>query len=100
MGISTDIGEDLAWPGEGRLGIDHPFRIPGASEMAAERGPFRKGLKLGEEMELTGSECGFEIVQEQATKQARQNPDGKEEARPASNPSIAFERDAAAGNQT
>ena len=54
----------------------------------------------GVEAQRKNGESGFEIVQEQATKQARQNPDGKEEAKPASSPSIAFERDAAAGNQT
>src|ERR1700688_4947403 len=67
--------------------------------MAAERAPFRKGWKRREEMESPGGERGFEIVQEQASKQARQNPDGKEETRPASHPSIAFGRDAATGNQ-
>jgi hypothetical protein len=51
---------------------------------------------IAEELQFSGLVCGNELVEEQPGEQAREHADGEEEARTASEPRGAVERDAAA----
>ena len=54
--------------------------------------------ELAEEAQLAGVECVLQVLQEQATKQAREHAHRQEEAGAASDPARAVERGAAAGH--
>ena len=54
-----------------------------------------RGL-VGEELQPPGLVGGGQPVEEPATEEAREHPDGKEETGPAGNPVLAVEREAAA----
>src|SRR3981189_2342300 len=83
VGVASYIVEDLGWPGERPLRVDHPLGVPNWRQMARERGRFMKGAVRGEELQLTGGEGLFQIVQEQASKHPREHCDRQEEPRPA-----------------
>ena len=99
MGVASDIVEDLGWPGERPLRVDHPLGVPNWRQMPPERGGFMKVTVRGEELQLTGGEGLFEIVQEQASKHPREHCDRQEEPRPASFPAFTVQRDPAARNK-
>ena len=51
---------------------------------------------IAEELQTAGGVCGGELVEEQPAEQAREHAHRQEEARPARDPALAVERDAAA----
>jgi len=96
VGVASDIVEDLGWPGERPLRVDHPLGVPNWRQMPPERGWFMKVAVRGEELQLTGGEGLFQIVQEQASKHPREHCDRQEEPRPAGYPAFTVQRDPAA----
>jgi hypothetical protein len=70
MGLPPDILQNLSWSREWRLGIDNPFSVVGWCQIPMEGGRLLKMTMLGEELQLTGGEGLFQIVQ----KQSPENP--------------------------
>src|SRR5579859_1714255 len=48
MRIAADIVENLSWPGERPLGIDHPLSLPGRRQVAPERRRLKQMTMFGE----------------------------------------------------
>src|SRR4051794_37371092 len=71
--ISADIIQHLFWPSEGRLGIDHPFRLSQRCQVASELAAIAESLQSGKEMQLAGLERALETLHEEAAEQARQH---------------------------
>src|SRR5450755_19805 len=99
MGIPPDIVENLRWPGEGPLRVDHPFGVPNRCQVAPERGGFMEVAVRGEEVQRAGGECLLQVMQEQAPEHPRQHSDGQKESRLARDPAFAIWRDPAARNK-
>jgi len=86
VGVAADVVHHLLGPGEGRLGVDDPFRMAHGIEMPAENLRVSKGLEGREELEFAGIESLLQISQEQSAEQAGQHPYWQEETRAARNP--------------
>lgn len=91
VGVAADVVHHLLGPGEGRLGVDDPFRMAHRIEMPAENLRISKGLEGREELEFAGIESLLQISQEQSAKQAGQHPYGQEETGTARNPPTTIE---------
>src|ERR1700730_6936671 len=61
--------------GDGNVPIYSALGVPNWRQMPPERGRFMKVTVRGEELQLTGGEGLFEIVQEQASKHPREHCD-------------------------
>ena len=99
VSVASDIVEDLGWPGKRPLRVDHPLGVPNRRQMPPERGWFMKVAVRGEELQLTGGEGLFQIVQEETSKHPREHCDREEERRPAGDPAFTVQRDPAARNK-
>lgn len=95
MRVARQIGKNLGRPGEGTLGVDHPFDFAQGSKVGAERRRIFETDEIVEELEFAGPMQGFETFEEQAAEEPREHPHRQEEARPARNPMLAVRRDAA-----
>ena len=74
MRVAAQIAQNLGGAAEGRLGINHPLGLAGCSKMGRESRLVLQRLEAGEELQrpaVVGFLQGFE---EQAAKQARENP--------------------------
>ena len=85
--------------GDGNVPIYSALGVPNRRQMPPERGWFMKVAVRGEELQLTGGEGLFQIVQEEASKHLREHCDRKEEPRPAGDPAFTVQRDPAARNK-
>ena len=74
--VAADVIHHLLGSGEGRFGVDDPFRMAHGIEMPAENLPVSKGPEGREELEFAGIESLLQISQEQSAKQAGQHPYG------------------------
>src|SRR6266853_1822624 len=99
VSVASDIVEDLGWPGERPLRVDHPLGVPNRRQIPPERGWFMKVAVGGEKVQLTGGEGLPQVVQEQAPEHLRQHRDRKKVSWPASDPALSIGRDPAARNQ-
>ena len=61
--------------GDGDIPTYSAFRLPHASQMLGERGPFLQGQQGGEKAQSASGERLVQVVQKQPAEQARQNPD-------------------------
>jgi hypothetical protein len=98
VGVAADVIQYLLRAGERRLGIDHPFGFSYRFQIAGKRVTIAKFFQDGKELELAGVESPLEMLQKQATEQARQHPHRQEESRPAGDPAGAVGRQSAAGD--
>jgi len=92
MRIAREIGQDLQRTGEGLFGIDHPFALAQRREVSSPRVGVFELAEIGEELQFVGGVHGFETLQEQAAKQAREHADRKKEAVPRGDPALAVRR--------
>ena len=98
MRVSRNILEDLFRSGEGLFGVHHPILFLGKSDVTQEGVAYAKWFQAGKELQIAGIEGLPEIIEEQATKQTRQDGNGQEEIGPAGNPSRAIRGNAATWN--
>jgi hypothetical protein len=84
--------------GEGLFGVHHPILFSGKSDVTQEGVAYAKWFQAGKELQFAGIEGLPEIIEEQATKQTRQDGNGQEEIRPAGHPSRAIRGNAATWN--
>src|SRR5260370_42631188 len=68
--------------GDGDAPIYSALGVPNRHQIPPERGWFMKVAMRGEELQLTGDEGLFQIVQEQASTHPREHCDRQEEPRP------------------
>ena len=73
--------------------------VPNRRQIPAERSWFVKVAVRGEKIQFPSSERLAQVVQEQASKQLRQDRDWKKVSRPASDPALSARRDPAARNE-
>jgi len=94
--VAGKVGEDSVGSAKRSLGIDHPFDLAQCGEEGLEGRRLGEGGLVGEELQPPGLVGGGQPFEEQATEEAREHPDGKEETGPAGNPVLAVGREAAA----
>ena len=98
MGVAREIGEHRCGSGEWPLGVDDPFGPSQRSERGGEGAPVSKGYEIAEEGQPPGLMQRREAFEKQPPEQARQRPDGQEEAGLAGDPARTVRRQAAAGH--
>ena len=99
MRVAGEIGKHSLGAAEGRLGVDDEGALPQRSHALGERGSLGERGQVAEEAELAASEGRRQAVEEQPSEGLRQGPDGEQEIGFASDPSLAVEGDAAAGDE-
>jgi len=92
MRIAREIGQDLLRTGEGLFGIDDPFALAQRREVSSPRVGVFELAEIGEELQFIGGVHGFESLQEQAAKQAREHADRQKEAVATGDPALAVRR--------
>lgn len=92
MRVAREIGQDLLRTGEGLFGIDDPFALAQRREVSSPRVGVFELAEIGEELQFIGDVHGFETLQEQAAKQAREHADRQKEAVATGNPTLAVRR--------
>ena len=85
--------------GGGDVPIYSALGVPNRRQIAAERSWFVKVAMRGEKIQFPSSERLSQVVQEQASKQLRQDRDWKKVSRPAGDPAFSARRDPAARNE-
>src|SRR5262249_34837209 len=75
-----------------RTTLDDPFALAQRREVSSPGLGAFELAKIGEELQFGGGVHGFETLQEQAAKQAREHADGKKEAVPTGDPALAVRR--------
>src|SRR5262245_17322174 len=78
--------------GEGLVGIHDPFALAQRREVSLPRVGVFELAEIGEELQFVGGMHGFETLQEQAAKQAREHADRKKEAVLTGDPALAVRR--------
>ena len=71
--VATDVVEDLWRSCEGPLGVDHPLSLPQHGERARPGWPIPWWHQRSMEAERLGVVRGLEVLQEEATEQAREH---------------------------
>jgi hypothetical protein len=71
MGVTSHVVEDLLRRGERAFGVDDPFCLSRGRQIAGEPVTFAKNFERVEKAEFAGIERTLEMVQKQATEQAR-----------------------------
>src|SRR4029453_11218720 len=92
MRVAREIGQDLLRTGEGLFGIDDPFALAQRREVSSPRVGVFELAEIGEELQFIGGVHGFESLQEQAAKQAREHADRQKEAVATGDPALAVRR--------
>src|SRR5205807_2192482 len=86
VGVAAEIVENLLRPAERAFGVNDPFDAAQRLEMLAEGLGLGERRELAEEPQLGCIERLLQVLDEQATVEARENADGEEEGGPASDP--------------
>jgi hypothetical protein len=71
VGVTSHVVEDLLWSGKRAFGVDDPFGLSRRRQIAGEPVTFAEIFQCVEEAEFAGIERTLEVVQKQATEQAR-----------------------------
>src|SRR5712691_699505 len=100
MRVATDVVEDLLRAAEWPLGEDDPFGLPQHRECARPGWPILEWRQRSLKAEGPGVVRGLEVLEEEATEQAREHAHGQEESRAAGDPLRAVGRETAAWNHT
>ena len=88
--IAREVAEDLFRTGEGGFAVDDPVLACGAS---------KKGMALGRgRAERAGIESLLEFLEELASEDPREDPDGEQESRLGRDPTVALGVEASAGD--
>jgi hypothetical protein len=59
MGVAREIGENLAWAAEGRLGVDDPINLAKRPDACDEGAAFGKRRQFAEEAQRAFIEGGL-----------------------------------------
>ena len=97
MRIARQIGKDRLWSSEGRLGVNHPVRLAGRSQVAEERRPITQTCLVAEELKPSGAVKLDELREEEPAEQLAEDTHRQQESRTRRDPTLVVERDAAAG---
>jgi hypothetical protein len=100
MRVAGEIGEHALGSAERRLGVDDEGALTQRAHAFGERGGLGERGEFAEEAELAAAKGSRQPVQEEPTKCLRQSADGEQEVGLATDPSLAVEGDAAAGDET
>lgn len=94
--VAADVGEHLVRTREGALGIDDPVGALRGRQRVCPRRSVTQRVQRAAQAEGARIIGGVEVLQEQATEQAREDPDGEKEPRATRDPASAVGREAAA----
>ena len=100
MRVAGEIGQHALGSAEGRLGVDDEGALPQRSHALGEGAGVGERGEFAEEAELAAAKDCRQPVQEEPAECLRQSADGEQEVGFASDPSLAVEGDAAAGDET
>jgi hypothetical protein len=84
--VAGQVLEHEVGTAKGRLGVDHPLERTRPSAQRTKRRRVPEFAKLTVKLKRPGSPGLFEKCEKFATEEPAEDPDGKEEARPAGNP--------------
>jgi hypothetical protein len=96
MGVPAEVVEDLCRTAEGWFGIDHPLEVAKRLQVLGKSSGVTESLERREEVQLARVKGGLEMFEEQAPKESREHPNGKEKVGTAGDPMLAVRGDPAA----
>ena len=96
VGVKRQIAQDRLGSAERALAVDHPFGLAQRRQILRELAAVGEAGVRAEELQAAGGVGGGEHVEKQPAEQSRQDANGQEEARPASDPALAVGGEAAA----
>ena len=91
MGVATEIGEDLLWPTERRLGINPPLACSQVGQQLPESARFGEICKRAIKGELIIVVSALQTLQEQPPKQTREHVDGEKESATTTDPALSID---------
>src|SRR6516164_2901256 len=100
MGIATHVVEDLFRAPKGGFGADHPVGLAKRGQILGESMSVTQSLQEGKEVQLALVKSRLQVIEEQASEEARQHPDRQKEARAAGDPTLTVRGEATARHHT
>ena len=92
MGIAREIAQYFRGSPEWTFGVDHPVTVTQRRQIGREGSCISECGVLSEELQLSCTMSGGELLQDQSSEQARQHAYVEEEVGSASDPALAIER--------